>query len=247
MHPPSRAGDVVRGVEDIPLYQVQSFVTHDIYGPASMLRTYLQAVSDSTEDAELRSMILDAERLSGQVEGMLRFLQANLRLSTGTLEVIVKPFGLKTFLDEWHQASGSLLREDRVRIPTSMQAFADERVLATALDGAAWQMGRMGGRQGVVVIGAVDAHADHCCAIGLWRTDGELGPDLLTRAVAGREEDWSVFLRRLPACGFPLQIALRLVRAMGGKVEVRSEVNALVMVFPTRAPAEHKGAVTKAL
>lgn len=220
---------------DIPLRQVLSFVTHDIYGPAAMLRTYLQAVADSTDDEELRSMIADAERLSGQVEGMLRFLRTGLSLDTNSLDIEVTPIRLLPFLTQWLRANPSVQGADRVHVDGDVRILADERHLVLALEGAAWQLGRMGSRQASVAMGVLDL-SNGCARVGLWRPDRELDSDTLQRAVSARDEDWTTFLRRLPACGFPLRIALRLVQATGGKAEVRREEEMLVLAFPLRMP-----------
>lgn len=222
---------------DIPLQQVLSFVTHDIYGPASMLRTYLSAVSGTAGDPELRAMILDAERLSAQVESMLRLLQLNLRMATGVLELTIVPVDVHAFLNEWQRAIPTVQRDDRIELSPDVRVMADEGTLAVALQGAAWQIARMGNRQGMVSVGIVAearGTSDATCAIGLWRGDGQLDGETLRRAAIAREEDWTLFLRRLPACDFPLRIALRLLQAMGGYVEIRGEETMLVVALPVR-------------
>jgi hypothetical protein len=223
-------------IDQVPVSQLLSFVTHDIYGPASMLRTYLQAVAESTDDSELKAMIEDAERLSGQVEGMLRYLRTCLSMGAGSLEVETRPLRLAPFLDQWSRANPAILRQDAVGLTNEVRAVVDERLLAMALEGAAWQMARMGNAQGEVALGVRRLSRDRV-DLGLWRPDGALTAPVLVRAVESREDDWHGFLRRLPACGFPLRIALRLVTAGGGEAHVEHETSNLILTFPLRVSA----------
>lgn len=228
------ASDLPR-VDGIPVPQLLSFLTHDIYGPTSMLRTYLRAVADSTENEETRTQLADAESLSGQVESMLRLLRNVLSLASGTLEVERQPIRLASFLFQLVLANTTLHRQDQTALDDDTRIVADERLLAAALEGVAWQMARMGVRQGPMAVGVLSADRDRV-EVGLWRTDEPLDGDLLERALAGRDEDWMSFLRRLPACGFPLRVAKRLLSVMGGEVGVRRELGQVVLAFPARTP-----------
>lgn len=220
-------------VDGFPVHQLLSFLTHDIYGPTSMLRTYLRAVAESTEDEETRTQLADAESLSGQVESMLRLLRNVFSLATGNLEVERRPLRAASFLFQLVLANSTLHRQDKVVLDDEARIVADERLLAATMEGIAWQMARMGARQGPMAVGVLAVDAERV-EVGLWRVDEPLDGDLLSRAVAGHDDDWSTFLRRLPACGFPLRVAARLMLAMGGELEVRRELGQLVLTFPTR-------------
>lgn len=227
-----KACDLPR-VDDFPVQQLLSFLTHDIYGPTSMLRTYLRAVADSTADEATRAQLADAESLSGQVESMLRLLRNVFLLASGNLEVERRPIRLASFLFQFVLANATLHREDKVVLDEGGGIVADERLLAATMEGIAWQMGRMGARQGPVAVGALAVGPERI-EVGLWRVDEPLDGDLLVRALAGHDDDWTTFLRRLPACGFPLRVAARLMSAMGGELEVRREFGQAVLTFPTR-------------
>ena len=201
-------------LEGIPVQQLLSFLTHDIYGPTSMLRTYLRALADSAESPELRQQLTDAENLSGQIESMVRLTRALLGLASGQLELQVRPVKLASFLFQFVLANTALHRQDRVSLDEDVRVVTDERQLAMVLEVVAWQMGRMGERQGPMAVGVLSTEGGWA-EVGLWRVDAPLEGALLERALDERDEDWSSFLRRLPACGFPLRIAKRLVVAAG--------------------------------
>jgi len=226
--------DGITRIDGVPIAQMLSFLGHDIYGPISMLRTYLQAVADTSEDEEMRTRIGDAESLAGQVEGMVRLLRTQLSLAAGQQDVRLQPFRIEPLLLALARVGSNLSRLDRLVFDEDLQVYADERLLSQALEGTSWQLGRMGSRQGPVSLGVV-ACGEGRIEVGVWRTDEDLDAEGLSRALHAREEDWTPFLRRLPACGFPLRVAKRVVEAMGGELLVRREIHGVAFVLPLRA------------
>lgn len=215
----------------LPVSHLLSFLNHDICGPTSMLRTYIRAIADGAESGEVRDQLSDAENLTAQVEWMLRLLRTMLALSDGSLELHAQPVPLASLLFRFALANDSVHRNDEVSLDEDLRVVVDERLLALALEGAAWQMGRMGARQGPMSVGVRAVSADRV-EIALCRADLPLDGDLVVRACEGRDEDWTTFLRRLPACGFPLRVARLLVGAMGGESWTLRETGTVVLALP---------------
>lgn len=204
------------------LDQLLSFVTHDVYAPASMLRTYLQAVHSSARgDEGLRDMVADAEGLARELEVLLRLLQDRLRLTVGRLPLQAETVDLVSLVSDWAAGRSGLHWEASGAHRGELAVQLDSAVLLRILEDVVFQMRRMGNRQGPVAIQVTAAPAG--ASVCLWRTDGQLEADLLERALTAGDEDWSTFLRRLPASGFPLRVAAGLVSALGGKASVRRE------------------------
>ena len=229
--PPFLSGDH----DPVPIPQIVSFVNHDLYGPASMLRTYLRAISDTSADEEVRALLLDAERLASQLEGMLSFLQVSLKMDCGMTELSRENVSLASFLENWARENPRVgFIEEEAETDPSVRLLIDPRAFSMALGGAVWQLARMGARQGEVTLGTTcqmkgDGGGEVC--VKLWRADDALPYEILERAVSAREDDWLTFTRRLPACGFPLRVACRLISRMGGVVEVHDEPACLRLVF----------------
>jgi len=200
---------------ELPLDHLLSFVTHDVYAPASMLRTYLQAVHQaSSADESLREMVADAEGLARELEGLVRLLQDRLRLALDRVSPKEGDVALAAFVGEWARGRPHLQWEGD---EGDAAVRADESVLVRVLEDFLFQLRRMGSRQGDVSVSVRGA------TVRLWRADGAITREALEQALFSPDEDWSSNLRRLPASGLPLRVAKGLVESLGGKVQIQGE------------------------
>ncbi|MBM3463389.1 MAG: hypothetical protein FJX76_14920 [Armatimonadetes bacterium] len=197
------------------LDQLLSFVNHDVYAPASMLRAYLQAVyASASADEGVREMIADAEGLARELETLLRLLQDRLRLATDKLPINAEEIPLASFLKTWVGTHSGVHWEEAGQEAT---VLADRQLLGRLLDDATFQMQRMGNRQGTVSVQADGPR------LRIWRPDGNLDEVTLETALTAPDGEWSTVLRRLPASGFPLRVAVGLTVGMGGDCTLERE------------------------
>ena len=211
-------------VPSLLLEQTLSFVSHDLFGPMSMLRTYLQAVGEQRPGGdEVGQMLEDAVGMAVQLEGLAGVLRDSLRLLLDRLPVSPSRLDLFHFLQEWTRKNAAV----EWRSPPTECRSADCRVqvdrdiLGRALEYAAWQMARMGARRGNV--GVTVRKGEGTWEIVLSRTDARLEEEVLARALDDGAPDQLSFLRRLPASGYPLRVSRGLVEAMGGNVRIGGE------------------------
>ena len=207
-------------VPSLLLEQTLSFVSHDLFGPMSMLRTYLQAVGGQrTAGDDLE----DAVGMAVQLEGLAGVLRDSVRLLLDRLAVSPTRLDLSGFLHEWTRKNAAvelLPGPDQARAG-EYRVMVDRDILGRALEYAAWQIARMGARRGNV--GIALRKTGHACEIVLSRTDTHLEEGVLARALDDHAPDQLSFLRRLPASGYPLRVSKGLVEAMGGNVRTGGE------------------------
>lgn len=220
--------------------QTLSFVSHDLFGPLSMLRTYLQAVGDQRPSGDdLGYMLEDAVGMAIQLEGLAGVLRDSLRLLMGRLPIAPTRLDLFRFLEEWTRKNSAVAWRPPERCdPEGVCGVrVDRDILGRALEYAAWQIARMGTRRGDVGLTARSDDQGQWHIV-LTRTDVRIEEGVLARALEPYQPDQLSFLRRLPASGYPLCVSRGLVEAMGGKVRVGREEAAsanLTISFPCAA------------
>ena len=216
----------------LELEHMQSFVSHELFGPLAMLRNYLHVMADRHKrEPGVQELVEDAEQMAGQLEARACLLRDALGLSCGHLKLEPQWFDLFEFVRHWAQgATGVVWAQSWMPSWASgggqctqetMSVHMDSEALGRALDYSAWQMGRMGAARGDVSV-TVYSDEGRPCVI-LFRGDGCLEARSLKQALNPMGSESLCALRRLPACGLPLRVARGVVEAVGGKLDIRNE------------------------